>query len=126
MTIDEMRRTVEEADNVEFVYRKAEQRVWKRAQLAKAPEVLALLRRHMPAGHLQEVEEFLSNGFGSDCLRDELRRDDTRKALRKRVPAEHWQEIESYLETGVGTGRVGAALLALESEEGWRPMPIWG
>lgn len=116
VTIDEMRRMVEEVDNVEFVYRQVEQRAWEREQQAKAPEVLALLRQYIPADGLREVEDFLSSGFGSACLCDELRRDHTRKALRKRVRPEHWQEIECYLDSGVGTGRVLAALSALESE----------
>ena len=124
MTLDEMRRIVQEADEVDHLYRQAEERAWQREQQAKAPEILASLRRHIPADQLQEVEELLSTGVGCDLVRDALRRDHERTAMRRHVPAEHWQEIEDYLYGGLGTGRVAAALSALESEEGWRPR--WG
>jgi hypothetical protein len=119
MTLDEMRQIVQEADEVEFLDRQAEQRDWEREQRAKAPEVLALLRRHIPADRLPELEDFLSTRFGCDCLRDALWCEQAAGLLRERVPAEHWQEIEVYLDRGVGSGRVGAALSALESEEDW-------
>ncbi len=128
MTLDEMRQIVEQADLVEFDYRQAEQRDWEREQRARAPEVLASLRRHLPADRLQEVEDLLSTGFGCDCLRDALLRDRTRTALRKHVPAEHWQEIDDYLGGGVGSERVSAAFEAFDSEGLWRPPPApgWG
>src|SRR5215218_8417964 len=68
MKIDKMRRIVQEADELEFLYRHAEQRARERQHRAKAGEVLALLRRHIPADHLREVEEFLSSGSGCDSL----------------------------------------------------------
>ncbi len=111
---EEMRRTAQEADQLDFNERYNEQSPWERQQRAKAGEVLALLRRHIPADHLREVEDLLSSGSGCDYLRYELQRDHTRKALRKHMPAEHWQEIEDYIDRGVRTGRVSAAL----SEEG--------
>ncbi len=110
MEIDEMRRIVQEADELEFLYRQAEQRARERQHRAKAGEVLALLRRHIPTGHSREVEEFLSSGSGSDSLCYELQHDHTRKRLRKHMPAEHWQEIEDYLDSGYTTERVSAAL----------------
>ena len=119
---DEMRRTVEEADEAEF--RQAERGAWTREQWAKAPEVLAVLLRHIPADRMEEVEGFLSSGHGCTSLRDALRRDLTRKGLRNHVPPEHWHEIESYLDTGVGTRRVSAALSASGAKAGWGPR--WG
>ncbi len=110
MKIDEMRRIVQEADELEFLYRHAEQRARERQHRAKAGEVLALLRRHIPADQLREVEDFLSSGSGCDSLCYELQHDHTRKRLRKHMPAEHWQEIEDYLDSGDKTERVSAAL----------------
>ena len=124
--LDETRQTVQEADEVEFVYRQAEQQDWQREQRAKASEALASLRRHLPEDRLHEIEDLLSTGFGCDFLRDALRRDHTRKALRKHVPVEHWQEIDDYLGGGVGSERVSAALQALDSEGVWRPRPAPG
>ena len=126
MTLDEMRRIVHEVDDVEYVYRQAEQRAREREQQAKALEALASLRRHVPADRLREAEDLLSTPFGCDCLRDELRRDHRRKALRKHVPAEHWQEIDDYLGGGVGSERVSAAFEAFDSEGLWRPPPAPG
>ncbi len=48
MTLDEMRRIVHEADDVEFGYRQAEQRDWEREQRAKAPEVRRRLKISCP------------------------------------------------------------------------------
>ena len=110
MKIDEMRRIVQEADELEFLYRHAEQRARERQHRAKAGKVLALLRRHVPADHLREVEKFLSSGSGCDHLCYELQRDHMREALRKHMPAEHWQEIEDYIDKDVRTERVSAAL----------------
>ncbi len=55
MTLDEMRRIVQEADDVEYVYPQAEQRAWEREQRAwereqraKAPEVRRRLKISCP------------------------------------------------------------------------------
>jgi hypothetical protein len=121
MSLDEMRDIVRQADYVEFHYRQNEQQAWEREQRAKAPEVLAMLRRHVPPDLFPELERFLSTRFGSDCLRDALRRDLTREALRKHMPAEHWQDIEEYLDTDCGSGRVSAAFQAAQSAGDYIP-----
>jgi uncharacterized protein (DUF2267 family) len=107
---DETRRTVQSADQLDFDEQYNEQSPLDREQRAKAAEVLAVLRRHIPADQLREVEDFLSSGSGSDYVRYELQRDWMRKRLRKHMPAEHWQEIEDYLDSGDKTERVSAAL----------------
>ena len=127
MSLEEMRALVADADEVDFIYRQHEQRAWEKEQRAKAPEVVALLRRHIPADRLPEIEDYLSCGFGRDYLGQAIWRDQTRTALRRHVPEEHWQEIEEYLDSGIGRGRVGVVLDALRSEEGWTPRskPGW-
>ena len=65
---------VEEVHQADFYYRQLERREWAEAQRARAPEVLALLRAHVPAERWPEVEEFLSTGYGRDCLGDILKR----------------------------------------------------
>jgi hypothetical protein len=97
-----------------FVDQQVTLRAWEEEQRAKAPEILALLRRHVPGERWQEVEEFLSGGYGRDCLGEAIRRDRERAALRRHLSAEHWQEIEDYLATGIAKGRVAEVLEALE------------
>lgn len=123
MTLEEMRKIVDDADYIDFLGRQVKLRDWEREQRAKAPEVLALLRRHIPAHRLPEIEDYLSRGFGRDCLAEAIWRDQTRTALRRHVPEGHWKEIEHYLDKGIGSGQVSAAFRALESKEGWMEDP---
>ena len=74
MTSEEIRDRVRQADEVEFLYHQAEERRWRAEQRAKAPEILALLRQHIPGDRMGEVEEFLSTGYGCECLRGLVRR----------------------------------------------------
>jgi hypothetical protein len=41
---------------------------WREEQRDKAPQILALLRQHIPTPEIREVEEFLSYEYGSNCL----------------------------------------------------------
>jgi hypothetical protein len=101
-------------DELDFLCWEAEQREWREEQDAKVPEIVALLRRHLPAERLREIEEFLAVPYCRDQLGEALRRDHQREALRRVMPAERWPEIEDYLETGIGSGAVGAALAELD------------
>jgi hypothetical protein len=94
----------------DFLRYQAELRAWE----AKTQEILALLRRHVPADRWQELEDFLCKRHGGDCLADAIRHDRERAALRRHLSAEHWQAIEDYLATGIAKGRVAEALEALE------------
>jgi hypothetical protein len=65
---EELERRMYEAGQVEFHHQQFEQRDWEEVQRAKAPAVLALLQAHVPAERWSEVKEFLSTGYGRDCL----------------------------------------------------------
>jgi hypothetical protein len=101
-------------DEADFLHRQAEDRAWRQAQAARAPKVLALLRRHIPAERWQEVETLLATRYGRGLLGEALRRDRERQALRRLLPAEHWPEIEDYFDTGIVVGAVAAALAELD------------
>jgi hypothetical protein len=92
-----------EADDADWLYRQHELQEWKQAQHEKAPEILSMLRQHLPAERLREVEKFLSTSYGCDCLYEALRRDLSRTELRKIVPVGRWGEIEKCLDKGMFT-----------------------
>ena len=80
-------------DELNFMYWQAEIDDWKQQQREKAPEILALLRKHLPADRIQEVEEFLSNLYGCKCLHEALRPDLTIEEPRWRLPRYNDDEI---------------------------------
>ena len=62
----------DDARTIAFIDAKNEQVAWGERQRAQAPLVLGLLRQHLPAEVLREVEDFLSTDYGSECLHHEL------------------------------------------------------
>ena len=102
---EEMERYVDEVRTSDYYSQQEKQLEWEAQQRAKAPAILGILRRHLPAEALQEAEEFLSTGFGCDCFYEALRRDLTRKKLQQIFPADRWGEIEQYLDTGMFMAR---------------------
>ena len=85
-----------------------------RQQQEKAPEIIALLRQHIPEDRLLELERFLS--IESFTIMNALRRYYSMMALRKHVPVEHWHEIDDYLDNVCWTERVVAAAGAAEKD----------
>jgi hypothetical protein len=67
--------------------------------------VLELLRRHVPAEILREIEEFVCYKFACDCFREAAERDLTRTELRETLPAERWGEIEQLVDSQVPKAR---------------------
>ena len=63
---------MDQAREVDFYYAEAKRKEWEELQRTRAPMVLGLPRQHLPAEVLREVEDFLSTGYGSDCLHHEL------------------------------------------------------
>lgn len=61
-----------EMETVAFLKEEDEWKAWQKLQLTRAAKVLGLLRQHLPAEALHEVEDFLSTYNGSDCLYHEL------------------------------------------------------
>ncbi len=61
-----------EGQQVEHLYQEAEQRKWKQEIRSTAPQILAVLRQHIPNPQIQEVEDFMSVPFGRECLGDLL------------------------------------------------------
>ncbi len=72
LDFEEMARIVDEAREVEYSWRQAQLRQQQEEQRARAPAFVDLLRRHLPAEVMSEFEEFMSTGFGSQCLSDAL------------------------------------------------------
>jgi ABC-type dipeptide/oligopeptide/nickel transport system ATPase component len=68
MSLEEMAEIVDQAREAAFLDQEYRQREWAEEQRAKAPEILDLLRRHLPTETQQEVEGYLSSPYGSDCL----------------------------------------------------------
>ena len=110
-------------DEIDFMYRQAEIEDWRQQQREKAPGILALLRKHMPADRMQEVEEFLTSKYGCDCLHDTLCRDLTRNRLRGVLPENRWQDIERYLDTGIFESQGDHELFVCATEG--LPWPGW-
>lgn len=98
MDRDQANREYDDQRDVEWLYREAERKEWERKQRAKAPEVLALLRAHIPADRRTEVDEFLLYSYGAKCLRDVLWCDLARTRLQAVLPSEHWKQIECDLD----------------------------
>jgi hypothetical protein len=105
-----------QSDEAYFLARDLEDRAWRRGMAAKAPEILATLRQHVPGDVWLEVEDYLDTHIGLRCFGETLRRERERAELRRRLPAEYWPEIEDYLNTRIAMGEVGEAVSAMWSD----------
>ena len=72
MSFEEMEKIVDDARFLDFLDAQDEQKAWGERQRARAAVVLGLLRRHLPAEALREVEDFLSSAYGCNRLHYEL------------------------------------------------------
>jgi hypothetical protein len=106
MTLDEMRAIVNQADEVEFCYRRAQFENWCDEQPPKARAFVEQLKRHLPVEALRELEEFASAPWACGCLGEALERDLLKTRLHESLPAERSGEIEQLVESPSAAWRI--------------------
>jgi hypothetical protein len=68
MTMEDMKRIVDEARDIDFYAEQNSFREWRVRMRDKAPAIVSLLQQHLPPEVLREVGDFLSNPFGCKCV----------------------------------------------------------
>ena len=54
--------------HMNYIGQRRQTEIWRQTQQAKAPEILSMLRSYIPADQLENLEEFMGPGFGSEFL----------------------------------------------------------
>ena len=120
----------DQADEVDFLYRRLEQRAWEEQQRSEAPAVLALLRQHMPAEPLERIENLLSTLFGCECVNDLVRREQEGKGELPEDSVERLRATGTHLEQGASSRIPSGAQNGSSVESQFRRRPVrrlpWG
>src|SRR4051812_40241928 len=81
--------------DVEFLYQQAEKRAWEEQQRSRAPAVLVLLRQHISAEPLEQVEELISTHYGCERLHELITREQEDQEMQAEISPERLQDTDT-------------------------------